>query len=37
MNLSEVQGNATKSPWMATVLVDKNPVDFKLASGAMWL
>ena len=34
MNLSEVQSNATKSPWMATVLVDKNPVDFKLDSGA---
>ena len=34
MNLSEVQSNAAKSPWMATVLVDKNPVDFKLDSGA---
>ena len=34
MNLSEVQSNPTKSPWMATVLVDKNPVDFKLDSGA---
>ena len=34
VNLSEVQSNPTKSPWMATVLVDKNPVDFKLDSGA---
>ena len=34
VNLSEVQSNAAKSPWMATVLVDKNPVDFKLDSGA---
>ena len=34
VNLSEVQSNATKSPWMATILVDKNPVEFKLASGA---
>ena len=33
VDLSEVQSNATKSPWMATVLVDKNPVDFKLDSG----
>ena len=34
VNLSEVQSNPTKSPWMATVLVDKNPVDFRLDSGA---
>jgi len=34
VNLSEVQSNPTKSPFMATVLVDKNPVDFKLDSGA---
>jgi len=34
VNLSEVQSNPTKSPRMATVLVDKNPVDFKLDIGA---
>ena len=34
VNFSEVQSNAAKSPWMATVLVDKNPVDFMLDSGA---
>ena len=28
VDLSEVQSNTTKSTWMATVLVDKNPVDF---------
>jgi len=34
MNFTEVQSNPTKSTWMATVVVDKNLVDFKLDSGA---
>ena len=34
MDVSEVQSNPTKSPWIATVLVDKKPVNFKLDSGA---
>ena len=34
MDVCEVQSNATESPWIATVLVDKKPVNFKLDSGA---
>ena len=34
MDVCEVQSNPTKSPWIATVLVDKKPVNFKLDSGA---
>ena len=34
MDVSEVQSNPTKSPWIATVHVDKKPVNFKLDSGA---
>jgi len=34
VNLGEVQSNPIKSPWMATVPVDKNPVDFKFDIGA---
>ena len=34
VDVSEVQSNPTKSPWIATVLVDKKPVNFKLDSGA---
>ena len=34
MDVCEVQSNPTKSPWIATVLVDKKPVNFKLDRGA---
>ena len=34
VDVCEVQSNPTKSPWIATVLVDKMPVNFKLDSGA---
>ena len=34
MDVCEVQGNPTKSPWIATVLVDEKPVNFKLDSVA---
>ena len=34
MDVCEVQSNATESPWIATVLADKKPVNFKLDSGA---
>ena len=34
MDVCEVQSNATESPWIATVLVDKKPVNVTLDSGA---
>ena len=34
VDVSEVQSNPTKSLWIATVLVDKKPVNFKVDSGA---
>ena len=34
VDVCEVQSNPTKSPWIATDLMDKKPVNFKLDSGA---
>ena len=34
VDVCEVQSNPTKSPWIATVLVDKKTDNFKLDSGA---
>ena len=34
VDVCEVQSNPTKSLWIATVLMDKKPVNFKLDSGA---
>lgn len=34
MDVCEVQNNSTKSPWIATVLMDKKPVNFKLDNSA---
>ena len=33
VDLHEVQSNNTTSPWTATVLLGKKPVDFKIDSG----